>query len=235
MGQPVTNPMPIVLLTRPAAQSKAFAAQILAMRPYAKIVVSPLVDIIRTEDQPDVSGVSGVIFTSRNAIVPAPNSGLTAWCVGDRTAQEALQAGWNARAAEGDAESLVSLIQAHAPEGRLVHLRGAISRGDIAKRLTASGIQTDEIEIYQQPLLPVSAQMASVLAGKTPVILPLFSPRTARHFADVAEVKAPLHIIAMSAAVAKEVEEIRYETCLIAPRPTAAAMIEAIGKVIVLE
>lgn len=235
MGLPVTEPKPTVLLTRPKVQSQRFAALLKGQVPQAQIEIAPLLEIKKSSHIPDLEGLSGVIFTSQNAVLPAPVSGLTAWCVGERTANAALSAGWNAQAAKGDAHALVKLINAKRPSGRLLHLRGEVSRGQVAQRLKALGFDVSEEIVYTQPLLPASKAMKERLSGENPVILPLFSPRTARHFADVSDVKAPLHIVALSQAVADELGDIRYETCEIAPRPDVEAMLEAISKLIVIE
>ncbi len=235
MGQPVTKPMPTVLLTRPKAQSQGFAALLKARVPNVQIVIAPLIEIKRASCVPDFSGVSGAIFTSQNAVIPAPSVGLAAWCVGERTAQAASAVGWDAYAAKGNASSLLALIEEKRPRGRLLHMRGEISRGQIAERLRALGHDVDDAIIYTQPLLPASEKMKALLSGENPVILPLFSPRTARHFADVADVKAPLHIVALSQAVADEVRDIRYGTCEIAPRLDAEAMLDAVSKQTVIE
>ena len=150
-----------------------------------------------------------------------------AWCVGDRTAQAARTAGFDARSAAGDAEALVASILTAAPPGPLLHLRGRDSRGAIAPRLTAAGIATDELVVYAQEPQPLTDAARTVLQGDGPVIVPLFSPRTAQIFAAT-HPKARLFIAALSPAVLAALGDVRVEQATMATRPDAEALLQAL-------
>jgi len=89
--------------------------------------------------------------------------------------------------------------------------------------LNDSGIPAQGVTAYDQPLHPLSRDALAVLDGQTQVIVPLFSPRTAAHFAKECPQSADVLCIAMSPAVAAAVK-----TALIAPEPTASSMLESI-------
>lgn len=228
MGQSMPKPLPTVLLTRPLAQAREFAHSLYAADFGGEVVISPLLEIHKTGATVDLNGCSGVVFSSRQAVELTPVQDLPAWCVGDRTAQVARDAGWKAISAGGDAEALFEKICADKPAGPLMHIRGEHSRGKLAQRLTEYGIPCKETVLYQQNVQKMSDQGKQVLVGENPVILPLFSPRTARHFVQVAHVTAPLLVIAMSDVVANELKDMTLDHLLIASRPTADAMLEGI-------
>ncbi|MGI1662212.1 uroporphyrinogen-III synthase [Palleronia sp. KMU-117] len=200
---------PILLLTRPAAQSERFFAQCEAALGHpVEAIVSPVIAIVAREFDHDASGLAGVIFTSENAVAAlgdAPwRTGLRAWCVGRQTAEAAAAAGFDAVSADGDAADLVALILADRPEGPLLHLRGAHVADDTAARLTAGGVPTKAVVIYDQVAQPLTPAARRWLRGSDrPVLLPLFSPRSARLVRDEAPEIGPSVIpLAMSARVA---------------------------------
>ena len=72
-----------------------------------------------------------------------------------------------------------------------------------------------------------------MLAGIAPIIVPLFSPRTAQIFVAAAEpiTNAPLYVVALSAAVAWALGGLQVARLETAAQPTAEAMIAAIGQI----
>ncbi|MBD1206068.1 MAG: uroporphyrinogen-III synthase [Rhodobacteraceae bacterium] len=236
---PQSRPLPL-LLTRPAAQGDRFAADLIARMPgWFERISSPLMaPFFMTPDLPG-SDWSAVIFTSETGVEAAirlRNAGLTlprsAWCVGDRTAQVAQAAGFDATSAHGDAESLITLILASDDQGPLLHLRGREARGDIAPRLTAQGCPAHAAIVYAQDPLPLAAAARAALSGRTPVLLPLFSPRTAALFTAQGPFAAPLWIVAISAATARAVESLSPQRLMIAERPDGASMQAAIETIV---
>jgi uroporphyrinogen-III synthase len=226
--------LPPFLLTCPAAQGDRFAEELRArFGPGIHVVLSPL--LVPHYLTPVLPGaITGVIFTSETgvaALSPLLSAGgKPAWCVGDRTAQAARLAGYDARSAAGDAATLVAAILTEAPTGPLLHARGEDSRGAVAERLTASGIPTAEALVYAQQPLPLTAEAFLLLAGIGPVMVPLFSPRSAALFAAaVAEIEAvaPLWIVALSPAVAEAAAALRPARQAVAAFPDAAALLDA--------
>ncbi|MFV2051253.1 uroporphyrinogen-III synthase [Aliiroseovarius sp. YM-037] len=197
-----------LLITRPERQAARFAA--LCEDRFGDridIVTSPLIRIEALSDPGSMAGYGGVIFTSENAIAAvgpaAAGNAMRAYCVGDRTAEVARAAGYDAIAAEGDADHLFDLILRQHVTPPLLHLRGEHARGALAERLTQAGVKTDEAIVYRQIAQPLTEAARAVLRGDKPVILPLFSPRTASLFREgAAGCTAPLRIVVFSPAVA---------------------------------
>ncbi len=223
---------PTILLTRPDADSARFAQCLREAGIQAEIVISPLLGISSLDVAPDFDEVRGVIFTSRNGVASVAAWNLPAWCVGQATRDSAAHAGWQAISGGGDAEALLQTILADAPAGPLLHVRGEHARGDLAARLSAAGIPTDEVVSYRQEAKALSSEAKRLIQGDFPLILPIFSPRTARHLCTLGPFAAPLKVVAMSAAVAQALTELDVQNTVIASQPNAEAMIEAISGLI---
>lgn len=232
-------PAPIVLMTRPAVQAVPAADALRAARPGLRVVVAPLMEIAPRPLSVAAEGYAGLIFTSVNGVAGfAAQSGLRdrpVWCVGDATADAARRAGFAAPVTAGpqggDAESLLKLLLQARPAAPLLHLRGAHARGDLAPRLTAAGLRCDATVIYDQLAQPLPAEGRSALAGRDPVVVPLYSPRSARLAAQaVAQVAvtADLHPVAISPAAAAAWTDSRPELPRISARPDGAAMLQAV-------
>lgn len=229
-----TPPHPVLLLTRPAAQSARFARSVEERLGPLDVVTASLIDLCFL-DAPIPGGMRGVIFTSENGVRAyarlAKAAGQVAWCVGDRTAEAARAAGFAAQSAAGDAEALAALLIAGKVKGPLLHVRGVHARGHLAERLNSADIETREAVLYDQRARPLGSEAQQVLAGATPVLAPLFSPRTARLFAQEAQAAlAPLHIVALSPAVAGALDGLPRASLDIAKRPDAEAMIAALAQ-----
>tara|TARA_R110002020_G_scaffold475452_3_gene710244 strand:+ start:64391 stop:65095 length:705 start_codon:yes stop_codon:yes gene_type:complete len=195
---------PILLLTRPLESAHAFAASLdPAALAGVRVVIAPLMGIVGTGASIDLTGVHGVIFTSANGVMHAPDgAGRRAYCVGAKTTQSALARGWRAQQRGDTARELVYSLQSDLPDAPLLHLAGEHTRGDIASRLTAAGIRTDHISLYAQTLLSLEPQALAALDGG-PCIVPVFSPRSAAHLVREATGHlAQAHVVALSDAVA---------------------------------
>ena len=235
----MTAPRPTLLLTRPSTASERLARQLPArLREKLRLCHSPVMQIVSCGNDLELGEARGLIFSSSNAV--AITSPLTArrdlpcYCVGKTTAQAAAAAGWQAVACGGTADTLVADLVRRAPEAPLLHLRGTHTRGDIATRLTAAGYPTGSLVLYDQVLHPLSTEARAVIADApvTPVIVPVFSPRTARHLAAQIPGTAGLHFAALSAAVAKPLENISETPVSIADQPDTASMVALIEKLV---
>ncbi|SEH84197.1 uroporphyrinogen-III synthase [Paracoccus alkenifer] len=186
---------PVVLLIRPQEAAERFAAQIAPMG--LRALISPMLRIVPVpHDAAALQAARGLVFTSENGVrFAGPGRGRPAWCVGPRTAKAAAAAGYDAITGPGDAARLIPLISDLGPGWLHAHGR------HLAARLPVPGVV-----VYDQQALPLSAQARALLAGDGPVILPLFSPRSARLAAQaVAPISAkgplpPLRLIAISEA-----------------------------------
>ena len=227
LAVPMSDAQVPILLTRPRDAAERFEARLRAEGIMAPVVISPVLRIVpRVAQVP--SEMRGAIFTSKNGVAAVEGDDLPAWCVGAATAEAARARGWRAVAAEGDAEALIRRILADAPEGPLVHFRGAHARGDVAARLERAGIETREAVVYAQEAEPLSDEAITLLAREKPLVLPLFSPRSAAQVAKAGPFRAPLHIIAISDAVAREVASLSPASLRVSKAPDAESMISEI-------
>ncbi|WP_254683741.1 uroporphyrinogen-III synthase [Ruegeria sp. AD91A] len=224
-----------LLMTRPRAASERFVAQLpTRTRSRVQVIYSPIMEIRPLPVAVETEGVQGLIFTSANAVNAAAAKGvdrtLPAFCVGPATTGTAKGYGWQAEMVGATAEELVGHLLKRRPKSPLLHLRGEHTRGNVAGRLTESGLAVREQPVYQQRLLPLTPEAAEAADGDSPIIAPLFSPRTARHFADIWVGSAPLWLAAISQATADPLYSLDYAGLKIAKMPTPKKMRKAVKK-----
>ena len=230
----MTAHRPVILLTRPRAASEALAEDIRArLGDRVDIVISPLLEIEYLGAPLALSGVRGLIFSSRNGVEAAAEltdaRDLPAFCVGPSTTRQADAAGWRAEMAGPDAETLVQRLKALRPDAPLLHLRGRHARGDIAGQLGAAGVPVREQIVYDQHPKPLSDAARACLQGPAPVVVPLFSPRSARLFG--AAVPGPVAAVAaISHAVADTLPQSFAGRVAVADAPNAEAMLALLEK-----
>jgi uroporphyrinogen-III synthase len=223
---------PILLITRPKRSAEKFLARLdPTLLTKVDVVLSPLLEIVPTQAVVDLDVSAAVIFTSANAVqFGPPGQGRTAYCVGEQTAEAATAQGWRVAFAARDADDLVARLSVDAPSGPLTHMAGKHRRGEIAARLAQIGIETEVIEVYDQALVPLTADAQAALCSETRVLLPLFSPRTAGHFAAEFRSVQNLQIVAISAAVVDALGEKAPVDVIIAKAPTGKDMVQCIEK-----
>jgi len=214
---------PVILLTRPKAQAERFAQAL----GDATIVISPLIRIEYLPLTLELDAYSGLIFTSENGVRACGRSDLPAYCVGDRTTEVAEAAGMQAVSAGGSADDLVTMIAQHRVDGKLLHIHGEHITGSVAERLRKNGHQLDDVVGYRQIAVPLNPDARRLLAGEKKVILPLFSPRSARlFFQNAGQIKAPLRVVVISKVVGEAVSG----EFTIAKTPDMQAMVRLIKK-----
>lgn len=228
----MTAPCAIVLMTRPRDASDGFLAELAVDAPGRFTgICSPLIDIAARGPLPDLTRYRGLIFTSANGVAAFQAFGGaghgTAYSVGDATALAAQGIGMDAISAKGDAEALIAFVRDSGATGPLLHLRGVHSQGNIAHRLIAAGIPTDEAVIYDQTLRPLTTDAQVALQSGAPIIAPLYSVRTAGHFVDCVLSQGPLYLVAMSRRVAETLKGLPHTNLIVAAQPTGAAMKKA--------
>lgn len=217
------------------AQSRRFAQELAGVTDLP-VVISPLMAPVFLAPPLPEAPFRAVILTSetgaqaagtRRAVLP----GL-AYCVGARTAEAARAAGFEAIVAGGDAAELVATLSGGDETGPLLHLRGRDSRGEIAGTLTKRRIVTHEAVIYDQQEQPLSDEARGLLAGDAPLIVPLFSPRSAVLFAAQAQGAERLWLAALSPAVAAALGDLPRLGLEIAEKPEAGPMLLAVQRLI---
>ena len=235
-GRPgMRDARPILLLTRPRPQAERFARFCAeAIQPAPKTVISPILTIRPRKEDVDLTLFSAVILTSENAVNAladvAQVGGVTAFCVGDRTAQAARDCGMLAISAKGDADELVALVQQESFSGPVLHVHGAETAGNVADRLRAVGLSVHNKIIYDQVPTALKPEAMTLSWGDAPLVLPLFSPRSATLVAaGLTTARAPLILVALSAAVAKAWTGPKPAQIQIADRPDARHMRDIIA------
>ena len=214
---------PILIITRPAPAGAAFADAVqTAFGAPLQVIHAPALRIVPLAFT--LPAARDVIFTSVRAVDQAPSGqDLTAWCVGDATARAAQAKGYTTRSAGGDAEALVALILSERPAGPLVHIAGRHRRGAIDARLNAAGLRCTTVEAYDQVAEPIPDALTRAAAGTAPLVAPVFSPRSAQGLMGLTG-PAPLHVIAISAAVAALFRPLGPASLLTAGHPDADHM-----------
>jgi uroporphyrinogen-III synthase len=227
--------LPPLILTRPEGASARFAAQVRAAFGDVPVVVSPLMAPVWLDPAlPD--GWDGVLFTSETGVQGLAR--LTARrgpavCVGPRTAEVAQAAGWQAQVLGGDAERLVAALTAQAPAGHWLHARGVDAAGNLAQRLNAAGWQVTEALVYDQQDQHLTCQARDALTGADPVVILVFSPRSARLFvAQAGGLTAPAQAVAISPAAADPLAALLPGRVIVAQTPDAPGMLAALGRVL---
>jgi len=233
---------PVLLLTRPQAQACRFAALAHTRLGPHRTIVAPLMEIEQRPPECDPAGYATFLFTSENGVTAfAAQSRLRdrpALCVGKRTAETAAAAGFTARSAAaggGDVEALIALVLRERPAEPLLHLRGEHAAAPLAARLSAAGLACDEAVVYAQTALSLAPEARLALAGEAPVLLPLFSPRSAELAAGALgrldeAARAPLYPVAISRAAARAWERSGGAPAAgVAERPDSGAMLAALA------
>ncbi|MES2913651.1 MAG: uroporphyrinogen-III synthase [Pseudomonadota bacterium] len=224
-----------VLVTRPRAQAEIFAHKLTArfgsrVRPYVAPLMAP-----QFLSPPVPEGrFAAVIFTSAHGVEGAVRLGTQlprlAYCVGRATAAAAAAAGFDARSSDGDVSDLAATLLSGPKAGRFLYLRGVDTVGELENRLISNDIPVLSLQVYLQKDLPLEGESFLLLRHPGLVILPLFSPRSARIFRDArpADTVADLAIAAMSKPVASAATGIPHRALVIAERPDAEAMLDAV-------
>lgn len=215
--------IPTLVLTRPRAACEREAA-----RYDGPVVIAPVMQIVGRDVDVKLDGFRGVILTSANAVPFLPDlSGVPAYVVGARTAEAgAATRGADVRLIAQDSDDLVArLVASGETSGPLLHAHGRETRGDVADRLIKAGIETFSTVIYDQEPCDLTDEAKRVLRGSAPVILPLWSPRSATLVAvQTGGLPPNVVVIALSPAVADAWRDQTGQTPLVCGAPTGGEM-----------
>lgn len=224
---------PLLLLTRPLAQSQAFAAR-LTDRCKVEALIAPLSDIVPTPFDPSAfDGAKGLILTSANAVPPLAGmhelKSIPVWCVGPTTTKTAIAAGFNAQTLGANAAQLMEALVVLDPQPPLVHAHGAHLIRDLAQDLSARNLLTRGVEVYSARASDWTAETHVALnAQPRPIVAPLFSPRAARRFAaQIGTSDASFTPVAISTACAQALPEALQLHTIVAQSPDGDAMLSA--------
>lgn len=206
----VSQSRPDVLNLRPQPQATRFHAVLRARYGQdLRIYDSPLLAPRFLMPTLPEGRFGAVIFTSETGVAASKGLGQDvprlAFCVGGRTAQVAQAAGFETITAEGDAVSLLAILQQHTDKAPFLHLHGREVTGDISGDLRRLGLPATGVVVYAQEAQPLTPEVCQRLAQGGPLLVPLFSPRSARLFRAALEgiaLAENLQVLALSPAVA---------------------------------
>ena len=223
---------PTLLLTRPQKDAQAFAQEVLSHQPAAQILISPVLTITPIGTLPDLSAYAAVVFTSRHAVAcfahAAISKKMTCFAVGEATAEAAKKLGFSVINSAGAAQDLILLVQKTGAAGPLIHPHGQHARGQIATTLTKKGIPCAECVIYDQIETPLSIQARALLTQPQALLVPVFSPRSARLLQRYGPLPNGSEIIAISQTVAACFSTQPHIKTTVACHPNRGAMLKAV-------
>lgn len=215
---------PIVIVTRPRAASLAFLDLLSASDREFQAVVAPAFEIEPVEAKLPQFDVA--ILTSVAGVSHAPaGQGRRAYCVGPKTSAAAQAKGYTVVNADGSADDLVDVILDSKEKGRLLHLRGESSAGNITARLQKSGISVAEAVVYRKAPCPVAPQVQEIELASQPVILPLFSAETVSILADWNLQFGRLATVSISASVDEKTRVFGPALSVVCNRPNQTEMV----------
>lgn len=232
-------PAHLILNTRPEPQATRFTGVMLAAwADEVEVIGAPL---MRAEFLPvtlPAEEYAALLLTSETGALAAARlreggaalPGL-ALCVGDRTAEVAVSAGIDTISAGGDAGDLLRLILSR-PEERLLYLHGEDRAADLQSMLAPLGRRVTSLCVYRQRELPLLPQARAALVSGRPVILPLFSPRSALLFVKAAEGLPSDHLqpVVISTNARNALPEALARKAVLAERPDGVSMLAAIRR-----
>ena len=235
---------PRLLLTRPRQDSLALAREL--ERRGIDSLIEPMMTVrIDGDARLDLSGAQAILLTSANGAralaATSPDDEarrLPVLTVGCATAHAARDAGFRSvTAADGDVVALAALAEARLrPDaGRLVHVAGRDTIGDLAVRLRAAGFDAERVPLYEAVASrAMSAPARRALEAQTLVGVALFSPRTARLFAKLARESGldstarTLTAFCLSQAVAEAAAIISWQRICVAAAPRQDSLVASV-------
>ncbi len=179
-------------------------------------------------------------FTSANGVREFSKLSLRrdipVFCVGARTADEALYVGFgNVASADGDVEALGALIEDRLPgSSRILHTGNEEARGDLTGRLRAAGYAAEFVAIFRAVAVSSPGPILRAhLSGKPEFDAVLIhSPRGAAILAGFANgSQAALNVAAISAAAVAPLAAVAGRT-EIASRPDEQSLLSALARLV---
>ena len=229
----VPQSRPPILITRPQPQATRLARQLRALDWTGPVFVSPLLEPQFMDAPLPGRTFQAIILTSETAVLAAQRlQGLpkSAFCVGDRTAKAARRAGFTATSAKGDERDLLMTILQSGTPGPLLYLHGRDTRGTLVQDLISAGAETHSILVYAQNHRSLSTAALRLIRRPGPLLLPIFSPRSAALLAadwQAVGANATPHVIALSQAVADAAVPLHPARLTIAAHPDGDSLLAA--------
>jgi uroporphyrinogen-III synthase len=184
-----------LIVTRPEADAAALALHLEAAG--HNVILAPLLSI-RPVDKLEVleRDYQAILITSANGARALEGRAelaklreATAIVVGPASAEAAARAGFERiEQADGDVHALVrsALALLRPGDGPLLYVSGAVTAGDLAATLQASGFEVDRVIAYEaRPAEALPRPCAAAIAAGDADGVVLYSPRSARIWAKL--------------------------------------------------
>ena len=219
----------ILLLTRPLDGNERFCLKIKHLLYSCEILDNPIQKIDFLPSLSKVNKNSVLIFTSANGLRAAKKHNLInkkCFVVGANTKKIAVSFGYDVLGFSKDQENLLKLIKLKKPTESMVHIRGKHTVGNLCDALKSSQFSCLDIIGYNQEPLKIKKQNLQKIHSGRPVILPIFSSRSAELLQSNLDLTG-FNVIAISEAVAKIVTGVELGELVISKKPDLNSMQEA--------
>ena len=219
----------ILLLTRPLGGNERFCLKIKHLLYSCEILDNPIQKIDFLPSLSKVNKNSVLIFTSANGLRAAKKHNLInkkCFVVGANTKKIAVSFGYDVLGFSKDQENLLKLIKSKKPTESMVHIRGKHTVGNLCDALKRSQLKCLDIIGYNQEPLKIKKQNLQKIHSGRPVILPIFSSRSAELLQSNLDLTG-FNVIAISEAVAKIVTGVELGELVISKKPDLNSMQEA--------
>lgn len=229
------------LITRPRTDAADLEREL--RRRGVQTIIEPMLAIEWMPDaEVDLAGAQALLFTSSNGVRAfaafSDRRDIRAFAVGDATARTCRETGFaEVLSADGDVDDLANLvIRSCRPEdGRLVHIAGSVSAGDLSGALQAAAFRVTRVPFYQaRPVTSLSDTLRQTLQGGGLSLVLFFSPRTASTFVSLVRAAGMegackvVDALCLSPAVARRAGDISWRRVVVAAEPTQAALLAAL-------
>ena len=222
---------PIVLVTRPKTDSQRLIDALRTMSGSFVAINSPAFE--NESLSIEIPEFDSAIFTSQAGVIHAPRgNGRFAFCVGDATANAAMDTGYVSISAGGSADDLVALILSQRPDGALLHIRGEITHGEVAQQLNKAGLFCQEVVAYRKAVRGPSQSAREVASENQMIIVPLFSVETVKILEKWALSLDGCTVVAISGPVAGASTVLSPLNTIISNTPDFYAMLQATARLI---
>ncbi len=230
------------LLTRPEEDSRAIAQTLTRLG--HQVHCAPLLHM-DYYDRPEIvlADFQVLLFTSANGVRAfiriSQSRNIPCYTVGDATAAEATKAGFHTViSAGGDVSKLAALVitKLSPDAGRLLHISGKDTAGNLAGQLEKAGFQITSQQLYQATkssgLSPAAIDL--IKSGRISH-MPFFSPRTARAFVTLAKAAkiqpslTKISALCLSSAVSDVISCLNWQNILTAEHPDQSHLFKLIN------
>ena len=225
-----------MLVTRPEPDAQATLARLDALG-IAAVAAPVMVRQTLDASLPPPDGFTAMVLTSANAVRALADRNMLAqyrhlpvFAVGDRTAREATEAGFErVSSAAGAFQDLVNAMTIARMKGPIFYPAGKHQSADLAKALAPSGVMVATSKVYDMVAIDTLPEAILAELGRTIHAVLAYSRRSAEIFATLARdlgraERRNLALLCLSEAVAEPLLEARFNRISLADRPDEDAM-----------